>query len=142
MQRAIRSSPRPAGSRRLSSSYSWGSSLSTIFLMPFSALARGSITSRPQRVHLSLMSMPTRVTSQSFSPQGCGFFISTISFNLRSMCSPLDRFPVLRGGALDLVVAVVVVLHVFELVGQILLLYIMIWIIVCVLVSDSVTKLG
>ena len=39
------------------------------------------------------------------------------------MCSPLDRFPVLRGGALDLVVAVVVVLHVFELVGQILLLH-------------------
>ena len=121
MQRAIRSSPRPAGSRRLSSSYSWGSSLSTIFLMPFSALARGSITSRPQRVHLSLMSMPTRVTSHIFSPQGCGFFISTRSFSLRSIALPLDRFPVLRGGALGLVVTVTVVAGVFQLVRQILL---------------------
>ena len=67
--------------------------------MPFSALARGSITSRPQRVHLSLMSMPTRVTSHIFSPQGCGFFISTRSFSLRSIALPLNRFPVLRGGA-------------------------------------------
>ena len=50
------------------------------------------------------------------------------------MCSPLDRFPVLRGGALDLVVAVAVVLHVFELVGQILLLHPMVRVGVRVLV--------
>ena len=38
--------------------------------MFFSALERATMTSRPQRVHLSLKSIPLRRTKNRFSPQG------------------------------------------------------------------------
>src|SRR5699024_1919281 len=43
------------------------------------------ITLRSQTMHLIRMSAPIRIIFQRFSPQGCCFFISTISFKAKSL---------------------------------------------------------
>ena len=50
-----------------------------ICLIFFSAFARGTITSLPQPQHFILKSMPMRRISKSLLPQGCCFFIPTLS---------------------------------------------------------------
>ena len=54
------------------------SSLMT-FLIFFSILMRGTITSRPQPQHLRRKSIPERSTANSFEPHGCFFFIISLS---------------------------------------------------------------
>lgn len=59
-------------------------SSSKIFLMAFSALLRGSISSWPHPWQRSLISIPTRRMVHTLLPQGCCFFSSTRWFNRKS----------------------------------------------------------
>src|SRR5574344_1054735 len=49
------------------------------FFASFWNFILGSITIRPQPTHFILISAPSLITSNSLLPQGCCFFISTIS---------------------------------------------------------------
>ena len=62
----------------------------TLFIF-FTNSLLGIITLCPQPSHFIRMSMPSLMIFQRFVPHGCGFFISTISFNSNvfSMSSPL-----------------------------------------------------
>ena len=63
------------------------------FLMFFSILARGSMTSRPQPVQRILKSMPTRSTSKLDAPQGCFLRVRMVSPTAMSIfIRPLPSF--------------------------------------------------
>ena len=65
----------------------------TTFLMFFSILARGSMTSRPQPVQRILKSMPTRSTSKLDAPQGCFLRVRMVSPTAMSIfIRPLPSF--------------------------------------------------
>lgn len=66
--------------------FRYSASCMTLFIFFINSL-RGNKTLWPQPWHLIRMSAPIRIIFQAFVPHGCGFFISTMSFNLNVFVS-------------------------------------------------------